>query len=318
MTMTLRTGIHLGIVTLAVLAGVWTWRQSVGRREARAAVAELDAQKRAAQTEAAAFAARAGAADAIRAKHAAEFAELKKTTDAAQASVAKAPAPTPPRRPWIPERLQTEPEFQLLWLADRRAALTTTYGPLARQLRLSPEQVERMQAALIKREEQRMDIQATQRAQGLADSDPAVRQPLEKVDREYQQAQKDVLGEAGYARLKDYERSVYARELLAGIAGGAAVVAREPFTPQQAEQLFSAMVNASPNHRRGGGFLPYEVDWSKVDEEAAKFLSPSQLAFFQTAEPPLPYGGRFQSQLYRTVEAAKKSEPPPGKTTTGG
>lgn len=296
----------MGLAAVIAAAAFIAWQNARLARDAKMTRATLTQKSAMIEAEGRRIADRVAAAREERKALQSAFDELKKSKPRESAIT---PVKSVPKRPWIPERLQKEPEFQVLWLADQRASLTTRYGPFFQKLGLSPAQVESFQSNRIKREEQQMDLQGAARTQGLPDNDATIARLGKKVVADYEAAQRTLLGEEGYRNLQDYERGAVLREIVAGLAGGAVVVAREPLSPQQAEQFFQAIANASPAYRDGGASRGTDIDWMAVDAEAEKFLSPTQFAFFKTHEPPLPLGGRFQSELYRLVDLAKKTEP---------
>lgn len=210
--------------------------------------------------------------------------------------------------PSIYERLQTEPDTQVYWLASQRSEATAKYRAFFRQAGLSAEQVEKFHDVLLKRDEQAMDVQSIIRDRGLSRPDDATGKLLANADKELEAAQRELLGDDGFRQLTEYNRTSGLRQLVNGIAGGAVVVARDPLTSQQAEQLLQLMANASASYKRGGHAHAGEIDWNAVDAQARTFLSPAQFALFSTMEPPLPVGARFQSQLYREVDRARKRE----------
>jgi hypothetical protein len=71
---------------------------------------------------------------------------------------AAAPSGRVQRGPTLNERLQTEPDTQLYWLAAQRSEAAAKYGPFFRQTGLSPAHGEKFHGALIRRQEQVMDL----------------------------------------------------------------------------------------------------------------------------------------------------------------
>ena len=126
------------------------------------------------------------------------------------------------------------------------------------------------------------------------------------IEPDYQAAQRALLGDAGYDRFHDYERTAFVRSLVNGWAGGAVAVARAPFTTEQGEQLIQILAAASEDYRKGGQANTYGIDWDAADAQARAILSEAQFNLFKTMEPPLPLGARFQSQFYRLVTQAQK------------
>jgi hypothetical protein len=213
----------------------------------------------------------------------------------------------------IAERLQKDPQYQLQWLATKRAELTAKYGPFYRSLGLTPAQIARFEENFIRREEKNIDYGAISLAQNREHGQISAELwgLMTKVEPEHQAAQRELLGDDGYRQWRDYERTVWVRNLVNGWAGGAAVVARDPFTPQQGEQLVRILANASATYRNGGDVRTWEIDWDSVDAQVRQMFSDAQFKLFKTMEPPLPVGGRFQSELYRLVDNAQKVDAQP-------
>lgn len=292
----------VSVATVVAFGIAWYFARSAGTLEAeRAAIVK---QRAASIAKVQAMQQRLDAVTAERDRQEATLRELK--------IKAASPKPTAPAKPQvklgptIDERLQNEPDTQVYWLASQRSQVVAKYRAFVRQAGLSAEQIEAFYDALIKRDEQVMDVSSIIRKQGLAQPDEATAKLLAKADTDLKDAQRALLGEEGFRQLTEYNRTSWLRELVNGIVGGAVVVAREPLTAQQAEQLLQVMANASPSYQRGGSAGTSDVDWDIVDAQARAFLSPAQYALLTTMEPPLPVGARFQSKLYREVNNANK------------
>jgi hypothetical protein len=299
------------ILFALVLAGIAAglgWRQAQLANEAETALATLRHKRTAATASATIVSPRLATAKR-------ETAALRATLAKLNAAKTRATTPLPVAAPvknqenvTIADRLRKEPDTQLFFLARQRADTFAKYGLLFRQLQLTPEQIEAFQDTVVKHEEQMMDLSAVAETQGFSQDSSESRKLREKIDAEFQAAQHELLGPARYAQFQDYERTTFIRELVNGWAGGATVVAREPLTPEQGEQLVHILANASANYRKGQGAAPNDLDWNTVDAEAAKILTPAQFVVFKTMEPPLPVGGRFQVQMYQLVDRAVKEE----------
>lgn len=220
----------------------------------------------------------------------------------------------PQRVPTIAERLRTEPDAQILWLNLQRSWIATTYGPLFRKLGLLPEQIARSEQNMIHKEEMKMDLQAisTEQRKNSGSVSRETTELLKHVEVEYANAQKEALGEANFQQVQDYERTTRVRRWVDGWAGGAPIYLGEPLTPQQGEQIVHIMANAIDNYRRGAAAYG-PVNWSAVETAARPILTQNQFRFLTTTEPPLPYGGRFQAELYERVLKASQSEPKPAR-----
>jgi hypothetical protein len=238
-----------------------------------------------------------------------EIALLRAKTATPKAGPAKPAAKEKRKMVSIAEQLQKNPTAQVAALASSRAHVLATYGPLFRRLALTPDEISRFQEIAFRREEQDLDIQAIARADGLAWTDPAVQKLGQKMTDDYDASAHALLGDERYKQLTDYDRASWIHELMIGWAGGAGAIAHEPFTPEQGDRLEQALANASESYRSGHYVETSEPGyWDRVDAEARKILTPSQYAFFTTAEPPLPTGGRFQTQFYSKVDAALTAE----------
>src|SRR5687767_5596276 len=151
----------------------------------------------------------------------------------------------------VSETLEKDVRAQIAKLTHERAHVAATYGALFRNLGLSPEQIGKFQEIALKRKERIMDLQAIMGNKGLTWQDPAIKKLQQENEAEFVAAQKALLGDDGYSKFDRYERTSWLREMMVGWAGGAAVVARDPFTFEQGERLVEIMANASPNYRNG-------------------------------------------------------------------
>jgi hypothetical protein len=120
-------------------------------------------------------------------------------------------------------------------------------------------------------------------------------------------AMKELLGEEGYRRLQQHDRTAYGRELVQGLVG-AATVAGVPFAAQQAEQLLRVVIEAGERPGQGFGLSP--VDWARAEQNAAKFLSAEQMKFLATTEPDGVRGAgwRYLMQMNLLIAEAKKKD----------
>jgi len=289
-----------GLVLAGVLAFSGTRLREAREAEQRAGAAEQ--RRRLAETE-------------LRSAEEAAAIQVAKTiprpTAVAGLPTTASPATPTIRRPTVPsfaERLRTEPETQTLWVKSRRHELATKYGPLLRRLGLPPEIQARFEALALSRDEKEMDLQAVATTQGLKPEDPVLQKLRRDVVSDYETGVKTLLGDDGYREYKEFERFSGIREMVNGVVGGSVLVAREPLTTYQAEQLIQIMAHASPRFRNGGHATGSDLNWDVIDAQARAILTPAQFAFFTQMEPPLPLGARFQARLYQKVEEAKRRD----------
>jgi hypothetical protein len=302
------------LAAIALTASILAWRCFQAENEARfAAVVVLEKQHRAATAihELEANIAR-GARE--RDEHLAALAAIRNRPRGQPVATVKV---TPSPVISIAERLRKEPETQLYYLAAKRAESAAKFGPLFRQLGLDSGRIAKFQENAVRREEQQMDNLATLQTQGLSQDNKLIAKLNDQLQHDYDVAQRELLGEEGFRALKDYERTEWTREYVNGWAGGAVLVARDPLTLQQGEQLVQIVANASRSYREGGAVNPNEIDWAAVDAEARQILSAAQFKMFTTTEPPLPVGARFQSRLHNFVDRAQKADAATGAASPG-
>jgi hypothetical protein len=216
--------------------------------------------------------------------------------------------------PNLNELMARDPKLQSLYLASRRAAFATSYGPFLASRGLTPEQEAKLLDARMKAHEQDMDLRNIMTEQKLSLQDPAVMEMRQRTGAELQAAMVAVLGEAGYAEFQRYDGTLPAREMAERFAGAAAI-GDVPITAQQAEQLTQIMATAA-GVQPGRGIDPTRIDWAAVDAQAARVLSPVQLALFRRIEPVGGGASRWGVQLNRALQEARargSNAPTPGK-----
>jgi hypothetical protein len=210
---------------------------------------------------------------------------------------------------------EEDPKVQNLSFASMRVSLAAKYAYLFRTLGLSSEQSEKFLDITLKRVEQGVDLGAAVRAQGLSVDDPMVDKLGLQMRQECETAQRELLGEAGFRQLQDFERTADMRELVRSMAG-AATVAGTPFTPQQAEQLIQVLANANDKYRSGGKASVQNTDWGAVEAPARAILSETQYAFLQLSSRRLTR--QADDLIGRAIKADAASAAAPAAKAPGG
>jgi hypothetical protein len=294
------------IVTLAigalVITTVTTWRASTRVRATAESLRTLQAQQM------------QRANTVLRTRRNLEAAQKTNETlqDQLHSLTKSSGSPSPvPMQPQSPSIVPDTPLLQNLQAAARRNQFGITYGPLYRKLGLAPEQIERFEQNLLHREQQQSDLSVASAIDERPLRENTAYQKLSiQAEADYQAAQKAVLGDSGAQQLREYERTVAARESVTGMSAAVAM-AGLPFTTTQAEQLAQIIANASADYRKGGAVNLYAVNWSAVHEQARGILSDSQLTFIETSEAsgPRNAGSKFLPKLQAAIAAAAKQEP---------
>jgi hypothetical protein len=212
-------------------------------------------------------------------------------------------------------RSREDPNVQNRALASIRVNLATRYAFLFRALGLSAPQTEKFLDLALQRQAQIGDIFAVARAKGMAVNDPVVGKLVGQMQLEYEAAQRELLGEAGYRQLQDYERTAQMRNLVSSMAG-VATVAGSPFTPQQAEQLVQVLANANSRYRSGGEAFVQNVDWAAVEAPARTILSEAQYACLQLSSRRL--SRQVDDLISQAVKTDAASAAAPAAKASGG
>lgn len=301
----MKANIWIGVIGLVVSGfgfGVAHWLGEA-RSEMEAALAASAARRAELTADAAHHRAAAVALEEQRVELRNTLEARRKKSIAAEMTAPAAAVPTeqkPPTRPRTPrEVIENDPQLQTLWLRSGRGSVMHEYGPFFSAVQLTPGQIERFQAALLKRQELLMDLAAVGQAQG-AESRGAVETLRAQANAEFDREVGDALGADGYSRFKEYERVVRLRPMVERIAG-AATVAGEPLTAAQAEQLTALVAKATPGYVAGGRADLANVDWNAADAEAQRILSPAQIALFK-------HGLRVELQLDAALARAQQQE----------
>jgi hypothetical protein len=147
--------------------------------------------------------------------------------------------------------LEKNPELQARYLRTRRMELAASYGPFWAAEKLTDAQVERFNLLMVEATERALDLKSTMRAQGLAETDPAIVALRQQAEEKMRAAQREVLGDAGFTRLQEYERLLPVRHFVDALAGGLAFT-ESPLSATQAGQLVQVLGDASEQYRHGG------------------------------------------------------------------
>ncbi len=135
-----------------------------------------------------------------------------------------------------------KPEVQALVTVQQRAAIESRYAALFRALALGPEQTEKLKALLLDRANTRQDVLAAALEQGI---DPrtnpaAIQQLVADAQAGTDRALRDLLGEAGTARLRTYEQTEPQRLIVAELQQRLSYTPT-PLSAEQAERLVGVL-----------------------------------------------------------------------------
>lgn len=207
-----------------------------------------------------------------------------------------------------------DPKVQLLFYASERAQLTQTYGPFFQAHGLSSAQIEKLSDLIIRSRQQTFDLSEINRTKGLSLSDPAMVAQRKEGEAEVQAGMTEVLGEPGYAELKDYARALEVHTFVGKVAGVAAVEGM-PINREQADALVRVLANACPMYSLGGPANLSRIDWKAAEAQAQSVLSPEQMKLLQTDKPGIgrsPRRAELDNAVHRAMNAMQAVPRPPG------
>jgi len=150
--------------------------------------------------------------------------------------------------------LLDNPEFNKLWTQQQKDRVKLAYADLFKQLKLSPDQADKLNNLLVERQESILDVLAAARAQGVTGRDQIgslIQQANASVDSQIQ----SLLGPDGYAQYNNYLQTAPQRnqvnELQTRLAA-AGVPQLQDYQTQQLTQIL-AQNSASTGGGNGGG-----------------------------------------------------------------
>ena len=228
----------------------------------RAALRRIDAANASAAAELA-------RAQARQAKLVADLAALRpELAEAAKATATTAAAP-PANVAYL-----SDPEYRRLARDMNKARRHLEFQRLYRALNLTPDQIDRFEAIMVRQNDASLDA-AIVRAEG-----GDVQTVFQRSGPEWNRAMNALLGSEGFAYLQDYLRSMSVRAFIDRFAVQAMAVGTA-LTPEQSDQLAALALANDPMYRQHKGTDPGMVDWSAVWDPAGKMLTSDQLALLQ-------------------------------------
>ncbi|MFT3869654.1 MAG: hypothetical protein QM715_14455 [Nibricoccus sp.] len=181
-----------------------------------------------------------------------------------------------------------------------RAHLAAQYAPFYYRSGLNDAQIDRLEIMLTDHWQSLADIDAIMETQKLKESDLAVIRLRSKAEQTLNAAEKELLGEEGFKRLQDYERTLAARQFAASVAENL-YFTDCPLKAEQAEQITKLLARHNEALRNNEPFDMDKTDWAKVLKGMKSILSSGQHEGFMNvynAHAVLPqYGEEFGRKM---------------------
>lgn len=208
---------------------------------------------------------------AARAGLEAELGRLNSTM-AGRSAVKPSPAVTAARL----MRPEPTPRDDASRVARFRGGLAQRYSPFYRMIGFTPEQVTRFEDLLTEQEGRLVDFLAATR-EGTVALSPAERQALRAQEQARIETElRQLLGDTGYERLQEYQKSGNQRRIVRELVSGLALSA-SPLSVEQGRQLMRLLDELRFNDSGGAE----RESWAPVLERASGFLTPAQMLELQ-------------------------------------
>ena len=213
------------------------------------------------------------------------------------------PTSKPPRRD-LSDLMEADPALRTLFKQSFRSNLGLQFQLLYDRAHLSSEQIERFEALMTDAEQDRLDLQAATKAQGLAANDPALSKMRQQTEEKLQSAQKEILGDAGYLLLQQYNRQKPLLALTTSVASPVAYTGT-PLSAPQVDQLLEVLSNASSQYQTGGRADLTTIDSKRVLQNAERIFTPNQFVALQANSNMIELS-KLREQFYQQKKADVK------------
>lgn len=225
---------------------------------------------------------------------------LEKSEQAKWEAAADAQIAAKRERFW--ERMANDPDFQNRYVAFQRQEKLDLYRPFFRARNLSTEQIERLGDAWARSAMASFDLLAVRKNQRLSHNDSVMMKLSQEASAGALAEETAVLGEAGVAKLRQWEKTIMTRSIVSGFAGRA-VLANAPVDLDQVEKLVAIMEGSGPGAKTGR-YSQERVDWGIASEAARDVLTPVQHGLFAVEMERQRTRGEFR----RAISEARRSQ----------
>jgi hypothetical protein len=206
--------------------------------------------------------------------------ETRAAADRKAAAQAKVAAALAGSRPDVDAILSAHPDLLAAFVKATRGYLNQTYGSVYARLHLSPDEVDRLQTLVVNDLENRMDLMAAARSQGLAEGSPEIVSERARQVADLQTAEQGLLGQPAYDAYSAVARAEAIRGTVEQLAYMTTFSAN-PLTGDQAEQLVQLTAQSSSDYTSGKDASSATIDWDAVIAKAPGFLTSSQVNTLQ-------------------------------------
>jgi hypothetical protein len=213
--------------------------------------------------------------------------------------------------------LMDDPKFAKLMATEQRGQLDSRYAALFKNLKLSPEDLDKFKSLLVEKQNSMRDVMSAARAQGLNPQTDrtAFQQLVSQTNSEVDASIQATLGAAGFQQYQQYEQTLPERNLVSQLDQRLSY-SNTPLNPDQQDQLMQVLAQAAPpssndNPARGGPNGPRFNVTDQAISQASSVLTPDQVAALQQIQQEQ----QAQRQIFQQMR--QQQPPPPAATSTG-
>ena len=192
-----------------------------------------------------------------------------------------------------------------LWTEDKHVEVMHQVGKLFCRRNWADERRASFVSLYVRSMADKWDLEANMIDQGKPIDDPDVKRAVDGVDRMLDKQLRELVGDAEFAEYQQFVRTFDVRSFADGLA--VELASTLPLTFIQAEALEQALVRGTVSSMKTK-LDPADIDWIKVDAEAAIILTPAQFEVWRLGTAKSPYvGTRFDVELHRVYDAARNA-----------
>jgi hypothetical protein len=210
--------------------------------------------------------------------------------------------------------MMDDPKFAKLMATEQRGMLDSRYAALFKNLKLSPEQLQKFKDLLVEKQNSMRDVMQAARAQGL---DPrsdraAFQQLVSQTNAEIDANIASTLGADGFQQYQQYEQTLPERNFVSQLDQRLSY-SSTPLTQDQQDQLINLLSHNSPPTntdrlaRGGPNGLRYNVSDQAI-ASASSILSADQVAALQQLQQ--------EQQAQRAIFQQMRNQHPGGGEST--
>ncbi|HEX2855048.1 MAG TPA: hypothetical protein VHO24_17570 [Opitutaceae bacterium] len=145
-----------------------------------------------------------------------------------------------------------QPEMQRLMAIQQKGQLDSRYAALFKNLKLSPEQLDKFKSLLVEKQTALQDVLAAARTQGinLRDDRDGFQKMVADTQAEVDNSIKATLGEEGFAKYQNYQETIPQRSVVNQLQQSLSYTG-SPLSDAQADQLVQILAQTAPKNAGG-------------------------------------------------------------------